>query len=361
MELPRLHTRSMPVLSPQKDSSSFFSYAPNSSSINPFFQPKLTVNAPGDFYEKEADKVADAVVNGQFPVQRKCDACVKEEKEKVQRKPLIADISHLQRAGSQYANNIDERTETAINQSRGGGSVLSTKTQSDMDNSFGTDFSKVRIHTDARAAQLNQSINARAFTTGSDIFFNEGEFSPGTESGRHLLAHELTHVVQQGSNKSQVQKSDKPSDWCFQFLELLDFETKYGKIGVLLRYNSFSLGLIMENKLVPLNHNIPSTFGDVDMDWMFRLACTQYVFYITGNVFPTMSEYLAAKSSRNGLIVLKGIWNTIRAPFPEWTWEYDSIYETGNWNAAPAITQWFFGSGTLADLFSPALNLCMSQ
>jgi hypothetical protein len=360
MELTELHTRSKPVLSAQKDSGSFFSCASNSSSVKPFFQAKLTINMPGDSYEKEADSVADAVVNGQYPVQRKCDACEKDEKDKVQNKPIRDDITHVQRAGNRVSG-IDEQTELAINQSRGSGNALSTETQSAMEDSFGADFSTVRIHNDARAAQLNQSINARAFTTGTDIFFNNGEFSPGTHAGRHLLAHELTHVVQQGNSKSQVQKTDKPSDWCFPVLELLDFETKYGKIGVLLRYSSFTTGIIMEDKLIPLNHNIPSTLGDVDVDWMFRLACTQYLFYITGNVFPSLSEYLAAKSSRRGLFILKGIWNTIRAPFPEWTWEYESIYETGNWNAAPAVTEWLFGTGTLGDLFSPAVNQCMAQ
>ena len=67
-----------------------------------------------------------------------------------------------------------------------------------MESSFGADFSGVRIHDDARADGLSQALSARAFATGRDVFFRQGEYSPGTSAGRELLAHELTHVVQQG-------------------------------------------------------------------------------------------------------------------------------------------------------------------
>jgi hypothetical protein len=66
-----------------------------------------------------------------------------------------------------------------------------------MESAFGTDFGGVRVHTDSSADSLNQALSARAFTTGQDIFFRQGEYSPGSSSGKELLAHELTHVVQQ--------------------------------------------------------------------------------------------------------------------------------------------------------------------
>ena len=66
-----------------------------------------------------------------------------------------------------------------------------------MEGSFETDFSGVRVHTDQEAAQMNQDLSAQAFTHGSDVYFNEGKFNPESGGGKHLLAHELTHVVQQ--------------------------------------------------------------------------------------------------------------------------------------------------------------------
>ncbi len=80
-----------------------------------------------------------------------------------------------------------------------------------MGNRFGTDFSQVQIHNDSKASQLNSQLNARAFTVRNDIYFNEGNYNPGSTSGKHLLAHELTHVVQQSnSTKPSVQKKEKP-------------------------------------------------------------------------------------------------------------------------------------------------------
>jgi hypothetical protein len=68
-----------------------------------------------------------------------------------------------------------------------------------MEGAMGTDFSSVRVHTGSESDSLNKSLSARAFTTGSDIFFRSGEYNPATTQGQQLLAHELTHVVQQGA------------------------------------------------------------------------------------------------------------------------------------------------------------------
>jgi hypothetical protein len=93
--------------------------------------------------------------------------------------------------------------ERSINQARGGGYGMDHGTRTRMESAFGADFSGVRIHTDARADGLSQSLSARAFTTGRDVFFRQGEYSPGSSSGRELLAHELTHVVQQNGDGIQ--------------------------------------------------------------------------------------------------------------------------------------------------------------
>jgi len=101
--------------------------------------------------------------------------------------------------------------ERAIEGSRGGGQSLDSGVQAQMGQALNTDFSGVRVHTDAGADGLNRSLSAKAFTTGSDIYFRQGEYNPGSSSGRELLAHELTHVVQQNPDKVQTKPDDDGS------------------------------------------------------------------------------------------------------------------------------------------------------
>ena len=88
--------------------------------------------------------------------------------------------------------------EHAIERSRGGGQMLDSKVRGQMESAFDSDFSGVRVHTDSNADALNRELIAKAFTTGKDIFFRQGEYQPGSSTGRELLAHELTHVIHQG-------------------------------------------------------------------------------------------------------------------------------------------------------------------
>lgn len=88
-----------------------------------------------------------------------------------------------------------------IDSARGGGQPLDQNVGDQMGGALGADFSGVRVHTDSNSDTLNRSLSAQAFTTGSDIFFSQGAYNPGTHSGKQLLAHELTHVVQQGAGK----------------------------------------------------------------------------------------------------------------------------------------------------------------
>ncbi len=166
-------------------------------------QPKLTVNAPGDRYECEADAMADRVMRMPMgggtvrptqgllasSVQRKCAHCDQEEKMK---KPLMR--NEQGGAGFQAPQGL----ASSLGATKGGGSPLPDSTRGFMENAFSTDFSRVRVHADGQAAAMSQGIQARAFTHGSDVYFNSGEYQPGSGEGRRLLAHELTHVVQQG-------------------------------------------------------------------------------------------------------------------------------------------------------------------
>ena len=104
-----------------------------------------------------------------------------------------------QRSSGDGAFDLDEATASRINNARGGGQTLDSSIQTKMGESMGADFSGVRVHTGGESHQLNEQLNAKAFTTGSDIFFREGAYSPQSSGGQELLAHELTHVVQQST------------------------------------------------------------------------------------------------------------------------------------------------------------------
>ncbi len=176
----------------------------------PFIQRKLTVNEPGDAYEQEADAVADKVMRMSDPsvsqpigkvsissLQRKCAAC--EEDDKMQRKetsntgggmsapPIVSDVLS------------------------GSGKPLDKGTQHFMESRMGQDFSNVRIHTDGKAAESAQSVNALAYTSGHNIVFNNGQYQPDTEGGKRLLAHELVHVGQQTPSINRVEKKNSKS------------------------------------------------------------------------------------------------------------------------------------------------------
>jgi hypothetical protein len=97
---------------------------------------------------------------------------------------------------------LDGSVSSAIQSRRGGGAPLDDGTRASMESGFGASFSNVRVHTDSDAHSLNRQLSAKAFTTGSDIFFSAGAYQPGSSEGKSLLSHELTHVVQQRSMSS---------------------------------------------------------------------------------------------------------------------------------------------------------------
>jgi hypothetical protein len=223
-------------------------------------QAKLKVSAPNDIYEQEADRVAKAVTRADksqvqrqveeeeeeeplqtklaSEVQRQEEEAEEEEEEPLQTKlapevqrqeeepeeeeeepvqtKLVSEVQRQEEepeeeeeepvqtkaVGSQAAT-VSEDLEVRIKAERGGGHPLSDNTREPMEQSFGADFSGVRVHTDSEADALNKQLSAHAFTTGQDVFFRENEYSPGSDSGRELIAHELTHVVQQTGGQLQ--------------------------------------------------------------------------------------------------------------------------------------------------------------
>jgi hypothetical protein len=187
-------------------------------------QAKLNIGEPNDKYEQEADATASKVVQQiNSPIQ---DQSVQkqesmEEEEELQMKP----ISSIQREAAigeeeelQMKSLVQRREnfgggeastdlESSIQSARSSGQSLDPNLQEKMGQAMGADFSSVKVHTDSQSDQLNKSIQAKAFTTGQDIFFRQGEYNPSSTGGQELLAHELTHVVQQ--NGSTVQRRKK--------------------------------------------------------------------------------------------------------------------------------------------------------
>jgi hypothetical protein len=103
----------------------------------------------------------------------------------------------LAQRNSESLIQLDDDTTARINHERSGGQALESNIQAKMSEATGQDFSDVKVHTSLESHALNEQLSAKAFTTGSDIFFREGAYDPGSSGGQELLAHEMAHVVQQ--------------------------------------------------------------------------------------------------------------------------------------------------------------------
>ncbi len=180
-----------------------------------FFQAKFTVNEAGDTFEKEADAVADAVTAGKqsgtdirkkkiTSIQRLSTATEEEkpgtsdermrEDKEIQEKHEEEDTVQ-KKAERNTASSVN--ITSSIDNASGKGGRLPKKSLGEMNSLFGTDFSGVKVHTDSDAEKMNEALKAKAFTHGKDIFFSKDNYAPDSLEGKRLLAHELTHVVQQ--------------------------------------------------------------------------------------------------------------------------------------------------------------------
>jgi len=175
-------------------------------------QTKLAVNKPGDEYEQEADRVAEQVIRipdisrYQVPpvvaisktsaVQRAPENNEDEEDSLQRKEPSVG------KAATAYSSSF---VPPIVNEVlRSPGQPLDAQTRAFMEPRFGHDFSQVRVHTDTHAAASARAVSARAYTVGSDMVFGAGQYAPGTSAGPQLIAHELTHVVQQRQNQQAL-------------------------------------------------------------------------------------------------------------------------------------------------------------
>ena len=170
--------------------------------IGRLFQAKLMIGQPNDIYEQEADRVAEQVMRIPEPQPQRACACGGGRPKYLTDLP---DHEHerLQPKRVQSSDPEEALVVPIINEVlRSNGKPLNPATRALMEARFGYDFSGVRVHTDAKAAESAQAVRAHAYTVGSDVVFAEGQYDPSGEQGRKLLTHELTHVLQQtgGSN-----------------------------------------------------------------------------------------------------------------------------------------------------------------
>jgi hypothetical protein len=179
---------------------------------------KLAVGAADDPLEREADAVAERVTRAPAPkLRRKCDCggpsgasgeceeCRKRRGEETGEGPIVRRRAS-DRGGPSEAPSIVHRTLGVA------GRPLDSATRADMEGRFGADFGDVRIHTGREAAQSAEAVGALAYTVGPDIAFGEGRYAPGSDEGRQLLAHELTHVAQAGEAVVRRQPLDPSNE-----------------------------------------------------------------------------------------------------------------------------------------------------
>jgi hypothetical protein len=284
--------------------------------VNQLIQTKLSISTPGDRYEVEADRVADRVMRSPLvnagadfgitrhtgsnlqracdkceeELQRSCDTCSEEE-----RKPSEDHVVQRQAGSAQTASALPN-LGSQINAARGSGTSLPIPSRALFEGRFGYDFRQVRIHTGANAASLARSVNARAFTMGRDIFFGANQYSPETSTGQRLVAHELTHVIQQGSGL-RLQRATEPSSPCLD--SLATTSTPAGGEMLVQRQNLGPINLLT---------------GTLDPQWFIGKAWLILPTSMKAKVIDkAISANLKVVDKFPGVALFGGVWFFIRA------------------------------------------------
>ncbi len=288
-------------------------------------QPALKVGKPNDNFEREAESVADQVMMmPSIPTTPLMSASpgglqmASKEEEKLQMTPLSSQISMVHLSEEQEkpiqmssteeevqmstaeeesvqlmgggGTEVSPQLSTQIQQSSGSGNLLPPAVQREMGSKIGADFSGVTVHTGPQAASMTTALGAQAFTHGSDIYFNEGKYQPETTEGKHLLAHELTHTVQQGAavlrspnpQISQAQGGVQRLPWAIRegLAEFASYIPGYTLFCVIIGYNPL-LGEAVErnasNLLGGLMGLIP-VFGTLIFNKLVELGIVESAF-----------------------------------------------------------------------------------
>lgn len=270
-------------------------------------QTKLSIGKLGDPYEQEADAMAEKVgqrlsqpevqqktsndkatpiISIAPAIQAKCATCEQEEKlqlkeeselpegqllmkyfyesnalppeDEIQRKCAECEtVEKVQtKRGADSSENFSMSClESRLSSSKGSGSPLPDTTREQMESSFGVDFSNIRIHTGSNAMQMNQDLNARAFTHGADIYFNSGKYNSTSREGQLWLAHELTHTIQQDKSAGNKFIQRTPAE------DLIESHTFWGDL------DENALGSDLKNRAIQYDDSFVNLVFD-DLGWM---------------------------------------------------------------------------------------------
>ena len=255
-------------------------------------QTKLNISQPGDLQEQQADRVAEVVgrvIETEIqrqpeeeeneeeeegipqitqPLQRQIEeeeeripSPPEEEEEKIPSPPEEEELETPLNGDSSV--DVSGALEERIDNTGEDGQALSEVAREPMERAFGADFSDVRVHTDAEADALNKSLQARAFTRGHDIFFRQGEYSPDSGDGRKLIAHELTHVVQQTTGGEYVNRLQESLDVRVGLEPLHEGIAEASPLNVYRDVEVASMPMNIDKKLPVMTLPDPATMGGV--------------------------------------------------------------------------------------------------
>ncbi|HEV3412125.1 MAG TPA: DUF4157 domain-containing protein [Puia sp.] len=281
----------------------------------PVVQPKLTVSEPDDEFEKEADATAEKVMRMPAPgegAQVEGSLFKPADFQRKQHEPedeLDKEILHrkerpdslFSKTNDESAGNPGRETANYAASPPSSGQPLPDSALHFFEPRFGQDFSQVRVHTDEPAVRSAVAINALAYTSNNNIVFNQGQYSPDSESGKKLLAHELTHVVQQQNNPSGVVQRDLAVDPITP--EAVGKTLTSAQIQGAIDWNNTVLGDPSEVSLVRDVLGIAAQPGVVDVGFITALVQYQANFGLTqdGLIGPGTAGRLADELKAEGV------------------------------------------------------------
>lgn len=206
------------------------SFLKKKSSENLFIQPKFIIGQSNDIHEQQANAAAKNVMQGKPATSTPITT--------------VTNSTIQTKSSAQQNNSTPSSFASQLTNSKGKGSALPQKTNNQMNRAFGTNFNSVKVHTGASSVRMNNQLRSRAFTNGNDIYFNSGEYMPESPKGKSLLAHELTHTIQQRNSATStiIQKQgldDLPPTESFSDVWTLFQQSRFGVNSL----NSMTLAL----------------------------------------------------------------------------------------------------------------------
>lgn len=299
-----------------------------SSFLNPVrLQAKLMINQPGDTNEQEAGSIADRVLcepqlqsSGNYPdlstVQRKCASCEEEEKEG------LINTSVLRKKGKDNFKTLPQNASLPIS-TAGGGISLQNSTRVFMENALNADFSSVRVHNDTFAERSALNLGAKAYTRGQDIYFAPGYYQPNSKTGLGLIAHELTHVIQQRNGYFPVKNSSHAA----QTRQNLEQEAERVEQSVQLSSPKIPIngraedGLIQTSLLDTLGQarKIVSSGLEAAADYVVeRFAATNALISQLAQIRSRLRGLTTIQLPRTFVVRMEEIYGQLRAAAPSW-------------------------------------------